>query len=147
MNTSRACDKKVPDRAAGLRIRPAALLMLWSSVNVSKIGISVAVGFALFAATIRLPATPCFVTNTPSPKTCEPDCCANKTCCLTSHERTGPAGQPFTKSPSDQQNIAAVAPQNGIALPAERAPEPRNISSAEAKHSPPTLALICIRLI
>jgi hypothetical protein len=41
----------------------------------SKVTVSVAVGLALFAATVRLPATPCFVTNTPSEKACQPGCC------------------------------------------------------------------------
>jgi hypothetical protein len=115
---------------------------------VSKMAISVALAFGLFTATVRLPAAPCFVTNTPSPKACQMDCCGNKTCCLTSHERTGPQSQPLTKASSDQQNIAAIATQNGIRLPIEAAKVPQLFSSAAPwAHSAPTLALICIRLI
>src|ERR1041385_175162 len=108
---------------------------------VSRVAIVIAVVLALLTATVRLPAAPGFGTNTPGPKACQMDCCGNKTCCLTSHERTGPTKQPLTKGPSDQQNIAAVATQNGIRLPIEATREPELFSSAETcAHSPPTLA-------
>src|SRR5574338_680712 len=104
-----------------------------------KVTLSVAVGLALFAATVRLPATPCFVTNTPSEKACEPGCCANKTCCLTSHERTGPPVQPLTKSNADQQNIVAAPAVVGGELLFQCARESHVVSRAESsQHSPPT---------
>lgn len=115
---------------------------------VGKIAISVAAGLALFAASVRLPAAPCLVTNTPGPRACAMDCCGSKTCCLTSHERTGPPKQPLAKAPSNQQNIAAVATQNCLRLPIAVAREPELFSNTETRaHSSPTLALICIRLI
>ena len=129
-------------------IRSPALIMLSSRVTVSKIVISVAVGLALFGATVRLPATPCFVTNTPSEKACEPGCCANKACCATSHQRTEPPVQPLAKSPSDQQNVATVPAVIAFALPVQVATESRILSSAEGiAHSLPPLALTCICLI
>jgi hypothetical protein len=114
----------------------------------NRIMISVAVTAALFAATVRLPATPCFVTNTPSPKACEPGCCANKTCCLTSHERTGPPVQPVSKSSSDQQTFAAIPATPAIGFVSRDVAESRDVSIENfTSHSPAPFALICIRLI
>jgi hypothetical protein len=122
--------------------------MLLNSVMISRIAVSILVGLALFAATVRLPAAPCIVTSTPSPKACQPGCCANKACCETSHERTGPSVQPLAKSSSDQHNIGAIPAAVGVELPFQCARESHVISSAETSgHSPPTLALTCIRLI
>jgi hypothetical protein len=115
---------------------------------ISRIATSLAMMLVLFAATIRLPASPCVLTNTASEKACQPVCCANKVCCATSHQRTGSPVQPATKASPDQQITPAVATTDGftLALPAE-------VDShfaryvGQAAHSPPTLALICIRLI
>ena len=113
-----------------------------------KVTVSVAVGLALFAATVRLPATPCFVTYTPSEKACQPGCCANKSCCATSHERAGPPIQLLAKSSGDQQNVATIPAAIVFALPVQVATEPRNLSGTECMaHSPPPLSLTCIRLI
>ena len=129
-------------------IRPAALIMLFSSVMVGKITVSLAVGLALFAVTVRLPAAPCIVANTPSPKACQPGSCANKACCATSHERTGPPVQPLAKSSLDQQNVATIPVTIVYALPVQVGAEPRNLSGTECMaHSPPPLSLTCIRLI
>src|SRR5438093_10458063 len=106
---------------------------------------SVAVVIVLFAATVRLPASVCIVTNTASEKACQPGCCANKDCCATSHERTGPPSQPLAKSSSVQQNIPAIAAHYGISVQPATANKPPVFSSADVDaHSPPTLALICI---
>jgi hypothetical protein len=114
----------------------------------SKVTVSVAVGLALFAATVRLPATPCFVTNTPSEKACQLGCCANKVCCATSHERTGPPVQPFAKSGLDQQNLATPPSVVAAVVLNQTATESLVFLSVEGTaHSPPPLALICIRLI
>jgi hypothetical protein len=48
-------------------IRAQALIVLLSSVIFSKITASVAVGLALCAATVRLPASPCILSNASSP--------------------------------------------------------------------------------
>src|SRR4051794_32686444 len=84
--------------------------MLIIIVMVGRILASVALGLGLLSATARLPAIPCLVTNTPSEKACQADCCANKSCCETSHQRTGPPAQPFAKSAPDQYSIAALPP-------------------------------------
>jgi hypothetical protein len=122
--------------------------MLLSSVMFGKMAVSLGVGLALFAATVRLPEAPCIVTNTPSPEACQPGCCANKACCVTSHERTGPPVQPLAKSTADQQNVATIPATIVLALPVQVATEPRNLSGTESMaHSPPLLSLTCIRLI
>src|SRR6266513_2804749 len=105
--------------------------MLLSSVMVGKITVSLAVGLALFAVTVRLTAAPFIVANTPSPKACQPGCCANKACCATSHERTGPPVQPLAKLSSDQQNVTTIPATIVFALPVQAATESRVLSSAE----------------
>src|SRR4030081_327219 len=103
---------------------------------------------ALFLANARLPAAPCVVTNTPSPKACQPGCCANKTCCRTSHQRTGIPVQPLTKSSSDQQNVVAPAVTVPSPLIASFASQSIVVYRAEqAAHLPPRLILFCTLLI
>jgi len=122
--------------------------MLLNGVMVSRITVSGAIALALFAATVRLPAAPCIVTNTPSPDACQPGCCANKACCATSHQRTGPPVQPLAKLSSDQQNVTIIPATIVFALLVQAATESRVLSSAERMaHSPPLLSLTCIRLI
>jgi|SRR4029077_3179013 len=114
----------------------------------SKITVSGAVTLALCAATLRLPAAPCIVTNTPSPEACQPGSCANKACCATSHERTGPPVQPLAKLSSDQQNVATIPATIVFALLVQVATESRVLSRAERiAHLRPLLSLTCIRLI
>jgi hypothetical protein len=114
---------------------------------IGKITVSVAAGVMLFSATVRLPATPCFVTNTPSEKACQPDCCANEACCATSYQRTGSPVQPLSKSNTDQA-FATIPAITSVAFLVREAIQ-SNVGSSEAcsAYSPPTLALICIRLI
>ena len=138
----------MPARRTRRSIRPAALIVLWSSLMFSKITVSVAVGLALCAATVRLPASPCILSNASSPTACQPSCCANKACCETSHERTRPPVQPFAKSGSDQQNIAT--PPSAVVVAALNQPATDSFvfsSVGWIAHSPAPLQLICIRLI
>jgi hypothetical protein len=115
---------------------------------VGKGMLSVAVGLALCAATLRLPATPCVLSNASSPVACKLGCCANKACCKTSHERTGAPSQPFAKSAVDQQNLAGPPATISVAVLDQTATKPLVFSRAEGiAHSLPPLALICIRLI
>src|SRR5205814_4473376 len=101
------------------RIRRLVLIVRLRKEVISRIAVSLAVALALFAATVRLPATACVMTNTPSPKACAPGCCANKTCCLTSHERSGPPVQRLPKASTDQQHIAAIAAHAAVVAPGE----------------------------
>jgi hypothetical protein len=69
-------------------------------------------------------------------------------CCATSAERTGPPAQPLAKSGLDQQNVSAIPAIAAMALAIPAATESHVFSSTEGRaHSPPLLALICIRLI
>jgi hypothetical protein len=119
-----------------------------SSVMLSKVTVSFAVGLALFAATVRLPAAPCMLTNAPSERACQPGCCANKACCETSYQRTGPPVQSLAKSGADQQNIATLPATVAVVVLNEAATGSSFFPSAEdSAHSLPPLALSCIRLI
>src|SRR5207249_2378340 len=115
----------------------------------SRIIISMAMAAALFMAPVGLAARSCILTNVASQKACQPSCCANKTCCATSPKNTAPESQPLAKADSGQQLSA-----NCIALPAtvSLSDEVGSLeflfsNAAPGAHSPPPLALICIRLI
>jgi hypothetical protein len=115
---------------------------------VGKIGTSIILAAAFFGASMRLPAASCVFSNAPSEKACAPACCVNKTCCETSQKNTAPPVQPLAKSGSDQQNVATLPATVAVAVQHQGAIESPVFSSAEWNaHSPPPLALICIRLI
>jgi hypothetical protein len=122
--------------------------MLLNSVMLSKIGTSVIVATALFLGAVRLPAAPCILSNAPTEKACNMGCCSYKSCCETSHQRTGPPVQPLAKAGSDQQNIATLASTVAVVVLNEAAIDSFVFPSVEScAHSPPPLALICIRII
>jgi hypothetical protein len=115
----------------------------------SKICLSVALASALILAPARLPGASCVFSNAPSEKACESGCCANKACCNASPKQTGSPVQPFLKPGADQPNIGAIHATGTVVL---RIPDAANRSRAGSSegavaHSPPLLALICIRLI
>src|SRR5215469_17450657 len=113
-----------------------------------RITVSAVIVIALFGATVRLPASPCIITNTASEKPCEPGCCANKRCCATSHQRTGSATQPFAKATSDQQNVATISVSIPIALGIQPVGKSSVYSGVESAYvSVPRLALLCTFLI
>jgi len=115
---------------------------------IRSVAISAATVIALFTATIRLPASPCIITNTASEKPCASSCCANKACCATTHQRTGPAAQPLAKAASDQQNIATISVSIPIPLAIQATANSSNYSGVEfACVSTPQLALLCTFLI
>jgi len=119
-----------------------------NQVMFRRVMVSFAVVAALFSATVRLPAAPCIVTNTPGPKACQPGCCANKACCATSHQRTGPPVQPLAKSGLDQQNFTALPATTAPLLTLSITRESKFVSHAEpVAHSPPRLSLLCTFLI
>jgi len=113
-----------------------------------KIGISVTIVAALVLGAVRLPAATCILSNAPSEKACTMGCCANKSCCKTSHQRTGLPAQSLAKASSDQQNIATLPAIVTAMVSSGPVKDLFVFSSAECgKHSPPPLALSCIRLI
>src|SRR5262249_9227111 len=101
-----------------------------------------------FTAPMSLAARSCILSSAPEQQACKPGSCANKTCCATSSEHTSTPSHPLTKADSSYKvNATSIAllfvapsPESG----AQRFTVSNNESSA---HSPPTLALICIRLI
>jgi hypothetical protein len=103
---------------------------------------------ALFTAAVRLPTTPCIITNTADAKACSPGSCANKTCCATSHKRTALPTQPLAKATADQQSIATLSPAVTIPLAIQAIAEARYYLQIESEAvSPPRLALLCTFLI
>src|SRR5437879_1424418 len=113
-----------------------------------RITISLAMAVALMAAPFHVSARSCIVSDTAVNKACQPACCANKTCCVTSPKNTAPASQPLAKSVSDQQSVAALSSQSALALLTPVAIASSFFSFEDsAAHSPPRLALTCILLI
>jgi hypothetical protein len=82
-----------------------------------RLTVSAVVVIGLFTATVRLPASPCIITNTADSKPCAPGSCANKQCCATSHERTGPLAQTLAKSSIADETLAATPPIVSIPRP------------------------------
>ena len=114
-----------------------------------KLGISVTIMAALVLGAVRLPAAACILSNAPSEKACRMGCCANMTCCMTSHKRTGLPVQPLAKSGASQENLSAIPATVAVALVSPAATAPSHVFSGAGgvAHSPPPLVLICIRLI
>jgi len=113
-----------------------------------RITISLAMAVALMATPFHVSARSCIVFDTAMNKACQPACCANKTCCATSPKNTAPVSQPLAKSASAQQNIATLPSSVAFVGLDPGARTSRVFSSRDCTaHSPPTLALTCIRLI
>lgn len=114
-----------------------------------RITVSLALFAVMFTASARSTSATCILVNSPSQKACAPACCKNKSCCETSRKRTGDPVQPFSARNSLQKDfvvLMAVVPTGKVEQP--RASEISGFSFAERLgHSPPTLALLCIRLI
>jgi hypothetical protein len=108
----------------------------------------------IVAMTVPLGATPlsarsCILSNVASEKACKPGCCANKKCCETSEKNRATPSQPLAKSGADQQNTVA-SPSATAIVGVDQDTTPKSIlrlGATGSSHSPPTLALICIRLI
>ena len=113
-----------------------------------KNSISMMLATALVIGAVRLPAAaPCILSNAPIEKACAMDCCKNISCCETSQQRNAPPVQPLAKAGSDQQNILTL-PTVPVAIFNYVEEASFIFSSADdSAHSPPPLALICIRLI
>src|SRR5215831_21224852 len=102
----------------------------------------------LFTAPMGLTARSCILSSAPVQQACKPGSCANKSCCATSSEHKSTPSHPLTKADSSYKvNATSIAlplvppsPDSG----GQRFTVSNNESSA---HSPPTLALICVRLI
>jgi len=103
---------------------------------------------ALFTAPVNFAARSCILSSAPEQQACKPGSCANKTCCATSSEHKSTPAHPLTKADSGYKvNPISVALSVVPTLP-ESVAQLFPVSNVESSvHSPPTLALICIRLI
>jgi len=104
---------------------------------------------ALFTAPVGLASRSCILSSAPAQQGCKSGCCANKTCCATSAEHKASPTQPLAKADSSYKlNATSVALPTAVSPSREFGAERFLLSNAASgAHSPPTLALICIRLI
>jgi len=104
---------------------------------------------ALFAAPVGFTARSCILTSPSEQKACQGACCANKTCCATSSKNTASRSQPLAKADSSYKlNATWVSLPSAVSPSREFGAQHFVFSTAASDaHSPPTLALICIRLI
>jgi hypothetical protein len=111
--------------------------------------ISVAMAAAVFTAPVGFTARSCILSSTPEQKACQAGCCANKTCCATSPKNTAAPSQPIAKGDSSYKLNATWIAVATAASPSREFGTQRFLLSnaASGAHSPPTLTLICIRLI
>jgi hypothetical protein len=99
-------------------------------------------------AAMPLSARSCILSNVASEKACKLGCCANKKCCETSEKNRATPSQPLAKSGADQQNIIASCSATAVVgMDQDTTPKLVLRLGGNSSHSPPTLALICIRLI
>src|SRR4051794_35915325 len=115
----------------------------------SRIIISVAMTAALLTAPAGLSARSCILSSAPAQKACKQGCCANKTCCATSKEHKSAPGDPLGKADSNYKvSATCVAISPALSQSCESGAQQFLLSNATSSaHSPPPLALICIRLI
>jgi hypothetical protein len=114
----------------------------------SRIITSLAMAAALMTTPVSLTARSCIISSAPAQQACKPRCCANKTCCATSSEHKSTPSQPLTKGDSSYKvNATPVALPVVPPSPESGAQQIPAFNAKRSAHSPPTLALICIRLI
>src|SRR5437667_12030352 len=113
----------------------------------SRVLISMLVLVAFAASPASLSARQSILSTVSSEKACQSSCCGNQTCCATSPKNSAPT-QPLAKSGSDQQNVTTLPSVGAVAALIPAAGTSSIFSSRDCTaHSPPPLALICIRLI
>jgi hypothetical protein len=113
----------------------------------SRIIVSLAMTAVLSTAPMG-DARSCILSSSPVQQACKPGSCANKTCCATSSQRKTGSSQPLTKADSSYKVNATPVALLVVAPSPESSTQRFSVSNAEpGGHSPPTLALICIRLI
>jgi hypothetical protein len=108
-----------------------------------------AMSAVLLMAPMDLTARSCIISSAPAQKACKPGSCANKTCCATSSEHKSTPSHPLKKADSGYKlNATWIALAAAISPSREFGGQRFLLFNAESSaHSPPTLALICIRLI
>jgi hypothetical protein len=108
-----------------------------------------AMAAALLTAPVGHAPRSCILSSAPVQKACQSGCCANKTCCATSTENKSTPSQPLAKADSSYKlDATSVALATAVSAIREFGAQRFLLSNAASEaHSPPTLALICIRLI
>lgn len=110
--------------------------------------ISLVMSAVLFTAPVGFGARSCILSSAPVQQGCKRNCCANKTCCATSSEHKSTPSHPLTKANSSYKVNAAAIALSIVPRSPESSSKRFSVANAEfSAHSPPTLALICIRLI
>jgi hypothetical protein len=115
----------------------------------SRIIISLATAAALFTSPVGLAPRSCILSSAPLEGACKSSCCANKTCCAASTKNKSTPSQPLAKADSSYKlNATWVALATAVLPSREFGAQHFPLSNAASgAHSPPPLALICIRLI
>ena len=115
----------------------------------SRIMISIAMAAAVVTAPMALSARSCILSSAPAQQACKSGCCANKSCCATSKEHKSNPTHPLGKADSNYKVSATCIAVPSAALPSSESAAQlfARYTAASQAHSPPTLALICIRLI
>ena len=122
--------------------------MLIRNYVLSRIIVSLAMTAALFTAPVSFAARSCILSSAPIQQACKPGSCANKTCCATSSAHKSTPSYPLTKADSSYKVNATPIALLLVAPSPESGTRRFAVSNTESRaHSPPTLALICIRLI
>jgi hypothetical protein len=115
---------------------------------VGKLLLSLILAGSVGAATVRLPASACMLVNAPSTQSCRPACCANKTCCQTSAQRTQVPAQPLLQSGQAADFVVALAQPAATNAPAIALHRHETvIGTLPVAHSPPSRVLLCTFLI
>src|SRR5438477_7922985 len=115
----------------------------------SRIIVSLSMTAVLFTAPVGLAGRSCILSSAPVQQACKPGSCANKSCCATSNQHKSSTTQPLAKSDSNYLVNASIGALPTTILPSfETGVQLFPCSNVTfGAHSPPPLALICIRLI
>ena len=115
----------------------------------SRVIVSLAMTAVVVTAPLGLAGRSCILSSAPAQAACKPRCCANKTCCATSNQHKSTSTQPLAKADSNYKvSATCVALLSAVPPSSESGAQAYLFSNAGSDaHSPPKLALICIRLI
>ena len=144
LRTAHATTPEVMNAFLDMRFNPCYN----ANYMLSRIITSVAMAAALITAPVSLSARSCILSSAPVQQACKPGCCANKTCCATSSQHKSNPSHPLTKADSSYKVSATSAALPVVAPSPESYAQRFQVFNADSSaHSPPPLALICIRLI
>src|SRR5262249_40556628 len=115
----------------------------------SRIMISMAAAVAMLVAPMGSAARSCILVNAPSQKACQPRCCANMTCCVTSLKNPAPSTQPLAKNGSAPETNAVGASTVVAVFLHQSWEESRRcqVNNGSLALLPPQLPVLCTFLI